>query len=493
MRFRFRRARRINSPGARIRIRADVADARRVARCATARQVQWRVLVARRVAARVRGPEAVAARRVDALVLLWPALLPHRACLVRRAADDPPRVRRRRWEGRRPEGFTITRVTGRRRAACPSYPLGEYDPYGNLNRVSYDKESSHSVTVASGPNLISSISQPTMGLNEDLRVHVAAFDPNCNGYGGNVVAYAQLLTPGGYYWTQGTCHLSNTWFGWLPSSNGTGTLNIQSNQAATMWGVIFDSYEYRRYASGTTPFWTPLRFPGQYHDEETDLNQNWNRFYEPLTGRYLEPEPLAQTPYPAFAGAYSGTQWPVYAYAANDPINFVDVDGLTFLNPTPAEQGAIGRLEANPLIGAMVRDLDQRKDVVIKLGEVNPGDFLYSDLLWSGGSATIFQPRECSESNPAQANVLYNVQASNAILKAQFGLDTNLDEALAHELGHVHHELGIYKNQSLLTTLMDLDSTNSYSNNLDAALHYEGESVSWENAVRFPGPLRPHY
>ena len=45
--------------------------------------------------------------------------------LVRRAADDPPMVRRRRWEGRRPEGFTITRVTGRRRAACPSYPLTE--------------------------------------------------------------------------------------------------------------------------------------------------------------------------------------------------------------------------------------------------------------------------------------------------------------------------------------------------------------------------------
>jgi len=37
-----------------------------------------------------------------------------------------------------------------------------------------------------------------------------------------------------------------------------------------------------------------LRFPGQYYDAETGLNQNWNRDYDPLVGRYVESDPLLQ-------------------------------------------------------------------------------------------------------------------------------------------------------------------------------------------------------
>ena len=34
----------------------------------------------------------------------------------------------------------------------------------------------------------------------------------------------------------------------------------------------------------------PLRFPGQYYDEETSLHYNWNRYYKPDWGRYLTPD-----------------------------------------------------------------------------------------------------------------------------------------------------------------------------------------------------------
>jgi len=34
-----------------------------------------------------------------------------------------------------------------------------------------------------------------------------------------------------------------------------------------------------------------FRFPGQYWDEETGLNYNWHRYYEPTIGRYLTPDP----------------------------------------------------------------------------------------------------------------------------------------------------------------------------------------------------------
>ncbi|WP_066912951.1 putative T7SS-secreted protein [Millisia brevis] len=43
---------------------------------------------------------------------------------------------------------------------------------------------------------------------------------------------------------------------------------------------------------------TPLRFPGQYHDDETGLHYNLLRTYDPATGRYLSPDPLGLAPAP---------------------------------------------------------------------------------------------------------------------------------------------------------------------------------------------------
>jgi RHS repeat-associated protein len=35
-----------------------------------------------------------------------------------------------------------------------------------------------------------------------------------------------------------------------------------------------------------------IRFPGQYYDSETGLHYNINRYYNPLTGRYMTPDPI---------------------------------------------------------------------------------------------------------------------------------------------------------------------------------------------------------
>ena len=40
----------------------------------------------------------------------------------------------------------------------------------------------------------------------------------------------------------------------------------------------------------------PLRFPGQYHDEETGLDYNLYRYYDPDLGTYLSPDPLGLAP-----------------------------------------------------------------------------------------------------------------------------------------------------------------------------------------------------
>ena len=60
----------------------------------------------------------------------------------------------------------------------------------------------------------------------------------------------------------------------------------------------------------------PLRFQGQYHDDESDLHYNHQRYYDPGTGRYLTPDPLG------LAGGDSA-----YAYVAN-PLAAVDPLGL---------------------------------------------------------------------------------------------------------------------------------------------------------------------
>jgi RHS repeat-associated protein len=41
-----------------------------------------------------------------------------------------------------------------------------------------------------------------------------------------------------------------------------------------------------------------LRFPGQYHDQETGFSYNYHRYYDPVTARYISPDPLGFAPAP---------------------------------------------------------------------------------------------------------------------------------------------------------------------------------------------------
>ncbi len=71
-----------------------------------------------------------------------------------------------------------------------------------------------------------------------------------------------------------------------------------------------------------------LRFPGQYFDSETGLHYNWNRYYDPSTGRYITADPI---------GLDGGMN--LYAYVQNDPVNAVDPKGLH--GPKPGQLSGI--------------------------------------------------------------------------------------------------------------------------------------------------------
>jgi RHS repeat-associated protein len=62
---------------------------------------------------------------------------------------------------------------------------------------------------------------------------------------------------------------------------------------------------------------TPLRFPGQYFDQETGLHYNFQRYYDPLAGRYASCDPL---------GLSGG---PVPDGYVDNPLHRIDPLGLT--------------------------------------------------------------------------------------------------------------------------------------------------------------------
>ncbi len=60
---------------------------------------------------------------------------------------------------------------------------------------------------------------------------------------------------------------------------------------STLWGAPL-------HAPGPEGAYCPLRFPGQYHDPETALHYNYQRHYDPETGRYASLDPLGLSPGP---------------------------------------------------------------------------------------------------------------------------------------------------------------------------------------------------
>jgi len=58
------------------------------------------------------------------------------------------------------------------------------------------------------------------------------------------------------------------------------------------------------------------RFPGQYYDKETGLTHNNRRDYNSSTGRYKQPDPVANI------------RASLYGYANSNPVRYVDPEGL---------------------------------------------------------------------------------------------------------------------------------------------------------------------
>jgi RHS repeat-associated protein len=85
--------------------------------------------------------------------------------------------------------------------------------------------------------------------------------------------------------------------------------------------------------------------------------ENWNRYYDPSIGRYLEPEPLLQDPTFVRTSAKPGRFASAYAYAANNPLRFVDPDGRDIFTYDDGAHAGVAftfecsnMCEANPVV-----------------------------------------------------------------------------------------------------------------------------------------------
>ncbi len=83
---------------------------------------------------------------------------------------------------------------------------------------------------------------------------------------------------------------------------------------ATVWQATWKPWGEIQSISGTLA--NNLRYPGQYFQIETSLHYNWHRHYDPVTGRYTQPDPLGFVDGPS-----------IYAYARSSPYMHTDRDG----------------------------------------------------------------------------------------------------------------------------------------------------------------------
>ena len=91
-----------------------------------------------------------------------------------------------------------------------------------------------------------------------------------------------------------------------------------------------------------------LRFPGQYFDKETNHHYNINRDYNPVTGRYIESDPIG------FDGGLN-----TFAYVNGNPATSVDLEGLCGGSdpdpePEPIPQTTTGLIISNGNIDSSV-------------------------------------------------------------------------------------------------------------------------------------------
>jgi RHS repeat-associated protein len=90
---------------------------------------------------------------------------------------------------------------------------------------------------------------------------------------------------------------------------------ISNEGAGVVWAADYEAFGNLKITASNIP--NNLRFPGQHYDDESNLNYNYFRDYDPQIGRYIQSDPM---------GLGGGLN--TYVYVENRPTSLIDPSGL---------------------------------------------------------------------------------------------------------------------------------------------------------------------
>ena len=323
--------------------------------------------------------------------------------------------------------FPVTDVLGKPvlmlDAAGRVVGTGETEPFGHVNRVSRSVPAPHPYPTGYEQVLDTHAQPQVAGTRLRMRVLLRTVDVAAT----DAVRLVDADT-GAELWRVSGEKLGRVVSPWVEPSAGRVHVVLTSapvtkNAAPPAYtGAVLEGYEYQRF-QGPHPFWTPLRFPGQYHDAETDLFENWNRYYEPASGRYLQPEPLLHVKPSAL---------PAYAYAGNNPVHRIDPDGNFFYGSNSAGYASLTKIIAqscDPFIPIMIEYMERSNTLF---------EFVAVDATKRREVAARGGARSAAHQPGVYTAIYYDLRFAATSVEWMFGLDMSLDQLLAHELGRAY-------------------------------------------------------
>lgn len=181
-----------------------------------------------------------------------------------------------------------------------------YDPFGRRISKSVTKDAATQVTY-----FIYS-EQALMGeLDKDGKLQLA--------YGFNPVAGQQELWSTDPIWQADAAngHLANNQanFYYLHVDHLSTPVIATDKAGFANWKSVSEAFGLLKTIDD--PLRMNLRFPGQYYDEESGLQQNYHRDYNSETGRYIQSDPI---------GLDGGLN--IFSYVVGNPLGDIDPEGL---------------------------------------------------------------------------------------------------------------------------------------------------------------------
>jgi RHS repeat-associated protein len=175
-----------------------------------------------------------------------------------------------------------------------------------------------------------------------------------------------------------------------------GTSQLITDDAGTIvWEAGYKPFGGARVNTNSSVI-NNFRFPGQYYDQETGLHYNYHRYYDPMTGRYLTPDPI---------GLDGGIN--LFSYAKDNPTNFIDIYGLLCL-PSYELRTCLEEIFREPIASVKVYDhsvvpghyATTRRNAIYISGDCNSFWLSYNTILeeyyhvlrqWNPGRLTRFK------------------------------------------------------------------------------------------------------